>query len=287
VLAQVARTSENYKDRLDPGAFQSRLSTLPRRARFTVSQALSALAAQAPSETSDKPTLLKLAEHIAVRFALESYERGDAKVNTVRQMLEEMSTELDGLRKILGVYEEKMTRAGIAVRSHVDLLAQQFWAHIPEEKQRAALESEDAWCVPPSKARECIEKLAANGQNEVVEKILRNYVTGISKQSAEIRRQAAMGLARLATFYANADEKFFVETIRQIGVQLAEERDSELQSLVGAAFVRMSQEATTKRVFRAIQRSVEAVDYVESERPGVGKNLRPRIAVESRLPEFI
>jgi hypothetical protein len=287
VLAQVARTSENSKDRLDPGAFQSRLSTLPRRARFTVSQALSALAAQAPSETSDKPTLLKLAEHIAVRFALESYERGDAKVNTVRQMLEEMSTELDGLRKILGVYEEKMTRAGIAVPSHVDLLAQQFWAHIPEEKQRAALESEDAWCVPPSKARECIEKLVANGENEVVEKILRNYVTGINKESTEIRRQAAMGLAELAPFYANADEKFFVETIRQIGVQLAEERDSELQSLVGAAFVRMSQEATTKRVFRAIQRSVEVVDYVESERPGVGKNLRPRIAVESRLPEFI
>ena len=147
VLAQIARTSENSKDRLDPGAFQSRLSTLPRRARFTVSQALSALAAQAPDEVSDKPTLLKLAEHIAVRFALESYERGDAKVNTVRQMLEEMSTELDGLRKILGVYEEKMSRAGIDIPSHVDLLAQQFWAHIPEEKQRAALESEDAWCV--------------------------------------------------------------------------------------------------------------------------------------------
>ena len=287
MLAQIARSGENSKDRLDPGAFQSRLSTLPRRARFTVSQALSALAAQAPEESTDKPTLLKLAEHIAVRFALESYERGDTQVNTVRQMLEEMSTELDGLRKILGVYEEKMSRAGIAIPSHVDLLAQQFWAHIPEEKQRAALESEDAWWVPPSKARECLEKLVAKGEHEVVEKILRNYVGGINKESKEIRRQAAMGLAELAPFYANADEKLFVDTIRQIGVQLAEERDSELQSLVGAAFVRLAQEATTKRSFRAIQRSVEVVDYVETERPGVGKNLRPRIAVESRLPEFI
>jgi hypothetical protein len=287
MLAQIARTSENSKDRLDPGAFQSRLSTLPRRARFTVSQALSALAAQAPDQASDRPTLLKLAEHIAVRFALESYERGDAQINTVRQMLEEMSTELDGLRKILGVYEEKMSRAGIDIPSHVDLLAQQFWAHIPEEKQRAALESEDAWWVPPSKARECLEKLVSQGEHEAVEKILRNYVNGINKESKEIRRQAAMGLAELAPLYANADEKLFVDTIRQIGVQLAEERDSELQSLVGAAFVRLAQEATAKRSFKAIQRSVEVVDYVESERPGVGKNLRPRIAVESRLPEFI
>jgi hypothetical protein len=29
------------------------------------------------------------------------------------------------------------------------------------------------------------------------------------------------------------------------------------------------------------------VDYIESVRPGVGKNVRPRISVESRLPEFI
>ena len=72
VLAQVARTSGGARESLDMGSFQSRLSTLPRRARFTVSQALSALAAQAPEEASDKPTLLKLAEHIAVRFALES-----------------------------------------------------------------------------------------------------------------------------------------------------------------------------------------------------------------------
>ena len=102
-----------------------------------------------------------------------------------------------------------------------------------------------------------------------------------------MRRQTAMGLVELAPLYASGEERLFVDTIRQIGVQLAAERDSELQSLVGAAFVRLAQEAASKRSFRAIQRSVEVVDYVESERPGIGKNLRPRIAVESRLPEFI
>jgi hypothetical protein len=286
VLAQIARTGE-LKDRLDPSSFQSRLSTLPRRARFTVSQALSALAAQAPSESSDKPTLLKLAEHIAVRFALESYGRGDTQVNTIRQMLEEMSTELDGLRKVLGVYEEKMTRAGIEVPSHIDVLAQQFWSHIPAEKQRAALESDDAWCIPPAKARECIEKLLGDGEKEAADSILSNYVSGITKDSREIRRQTAMGVIEMAPLFASSEEKLFVDTIRQIGVQLVEETDSELQSLVGAAFVRLAQEAVSKRSFRAIQRSVEVVDYIESERPGLGENLRPRISVDNHLPEFI
>jgi hypothetical protein len=287
VLAQIARTNEGAKDKLDPNAFQSRLSTLPRRARFTVSQALSALAAQAPNESSDKPTLLKLAEHIAVRFALESYERGDVKVNTVRQLLDEMDQELDSLRKILGIYEEKMARAGIEVQSHVDLLAQQFWAHVSEDKKKAVLESDDAWCVPAIKAREYVEALRIKGENEAADKVLRNYAKGITNKSPEPRRQTALGLAELAPVYAASDEKLFAETIREIGVQLAEETEPELQSLVGAAFVRFSQEAAKKRSFAGVQRSVELMDYIEAERPGVAKNIRPRIQIENRLPEFI
>jgi hypothetical protein len=289
MLAQIARTNDGAKDKLDPSAFQSRLSTLPRRARFTVSQALSALAAQAPSETSDKPTLLKLAEHIAVRFAIESYERGDIQVNAVNQMLGEMSTELDGLRKILGIYEEKMARHGIQMQSHVDLLAQEFWTQVPEERKKKVLESGEAWCVPPAKARDYVEGLMKKGdaEKEEARKVLENYAKGITNKNNEPRRQTAMGLAELAPLYAKCDEKLFIDTIRQVGVQLAEETDSELQSLVGAAFVRLGQEAGKIRSFTAIQRSVELVDYVESERPGIGKNLRPRIAVENRLPEFI
>jgi hypothetical protein len=287
VLAQIARTSESSKDKIDPQAFQSRLSTLPRRARFTVSQALSALAAQGGPEEATRPTLMKLAEHIAVRFALESYERGDVKVNTVRQMLDEMNTELDGLRKILGVYEERMTRAGIPLQSHVEVLAREFWSQVPEDKRKAVLESADAWCVPPAKVRDYIEGLIARKETEDAEKILQNYLKGIKNKNSETRRQAAMGLAELAPAYAAMDQKFFVETIREVGLQLADEKEPELQSQMSAAFVRLSQEAAKNRSYAALQRSVELVDYVEGERPGAGKSLRPRVGVENRLPEFI
>jgi hypothetical protein len=287
VLAQIARTNDASKERIDPASFQSRLSTLPRRARFTVSQALSALAAQAPSENSDKPTLLKLAEHIAVRFALESYDRGDLKVNAVRQMLDEMNTELDGLRKILGVYEEKMTRAGIHTQSHMEVLAQEFWSQVPEEKKKTVLESADAWCVPAVRLHEHVDGLITRKETEAAEKILKNYANGVKNKNPEARRQTAMGLAELATLYAKASEQLFLDTIREVGLQLAEEKDPQLQSLVGAAFVRLSQEATKSRSYAAVQRSVELIDYLDSERPGTGKSLRPRIGVESRLPEFI
>src|ERR1700728_597569 len=232
VLAQIARTNDASQDRLDPGAFQSRLSTLPRRARFTVSQALSALAAQAPTENSDKPTLLKLAEHIAVRFALESYERGDLKVNAVRQMLDEMNSELDGLRKILGVYEEKMAAAGIHTQTHMDVLAQDFWLQVPDEKKKSVLEGPDAWCVPGVRLREYVEKMIERGEKEDAEKVLKNYANGLSSKNAEARRQTAMGLPELAGLYARSSESLFMDTIRDVGLQLADEKDGQLQSLL-------------------------------------------------------
>jgi hypothetical protein len=125
------------------------------------------------------------------------------------------------------------------------------------------------------------------GETEAAENTLRNYANCITNKSSEQRRQTSMGLSELAGLYAKSDERLLMDTIRKVGVQLAEERDSELQSLVGAAFVRLSQEAASKRLYPAIQRAVELVEYVESERPGLGNNLRPRIAIENRLPEFI
>jgi hypothetical protein len=287
MLAQIARTGDSPGENLDAGTFQSRLSTLPRRARFTVSQALSALAAQAPSESSDKPALLKLAEHIAIRYAMESFDRGDIEVNAVRQVMTEMSVELDGLRKVLGVYEERMARAGLEVQSHVDLLAQQFWAQVTDEKRKSVLESKEAWCVPAAKLREHVEQLVARGEKEAAENVLRNYAQCIEIKAPEARRLTATGLAELASTYAKFDETLLTDTIRRVGVQLADETDPQLQSQLSAAFVRLSQEATNERSFPAIQRSVELVDYVEAERPAVGKSLRPRIAIETRLPEFL
>ncbi|HEX5426350.1 MAG TPA: hypothetical protein VFW94_22570 [Candidatus Acidoferrales bacterium] len=284
MLAQIARTSG--EGQIDASAFQSRLSHLSRRARFTVSQALSALAAQAPSQSTDKPTLLKLAEHIAVRFAIENYERGDIKVNAVQQLLGEMNQEIDALRKVVGAYEEKIAEAGIEVPTHQDALAEQFWAQVPDEKKRAVLNSDDAWCIPPVRIREFVEGLRSRGEIEAADQILNRYVACITNRSVDVRRHVAMGLAELAVVYAG-NEKLLTEAIRLTGVQVVEETEAELQSLVSAAFVRLSQEAARKRSYPGLQRSIELVGYIEGERPNIGQSLRPRIGVESRLSEFV
>jgi len=285
VLAQIGRTSVGSNEKLDPASFQSRISTLPRRARFTVAQALAGLAAQAPNDAAGKPVLVKLAEHIAIRFALQSYERGDVRVDAVHEMLGNLNREIEALRKSLGIYEERMIRAGIEPPAEV--LEQEFWKHAPEGQIRTALESEEAWCVPISVARGYMEDLLSRGESEAVGSTLRNYAGLVTNTSAEARRGAAMRLVELAPLYAKCGERLLADAIRQTGVRLAEEPDPQLRGYLSAAFVALSQEAVKQRCYLAVQRAAELVDYAEEARPGAGKDLRPLIAIEDKLPEFI
>jgi hypothetical protein len=78
-----------------------------------------------------------------------------------------------------------------------------------------------------------------------------------------------------------------MDAIRRLGNQLAIEREPELQTLVSATFVRLSQEAASKRCYPAMQQALASLDSVEAQRPGSTQSLRPRIGAEERLPEFI
>src|SRR5438046_7603453 len=69
--------------------------------------------------------------------------------------------------------------------------------------------------------------------------------------------------------------------------QLACEREQECQRLLSAAFVRLSQEAASKRCYPAMQQALSSLESVETQRPGSTQSLRPRIGAEERLPEFI
>ncbi|HSB76294.1 MAG TPA: hypothetical protein VLC12_11635, partial [Terriglobales bacterium] len=122
LFAQLGKSRKDPEVKMDVPTFQSRLSAMPVRAQFTLQQALAGLAAQAPSEKADKPMLLKLAEHVAIRFALDSYERGELRVNAVKQLLDRMNSEIEALRKILGSQEEMMAQAGLSVQSYTELL---------------------------------------------------------------------------------------------------------------------------------------------------------------------
>jgi hypothetical protein len=287
LFAQLGKSRKDSEHRMDVPTFQSRLSAMPVRAQYTLQQALAGLAAQAPDAKPDKPMLLKLAEHVAIRFALDSYEKGELRVNAVKQLLDRMNTELEALRKILSTQEEMMSQAGLSVQSYTELLDQEFWEQVPEENKKEVLTSDEAWCVPPRNVRIFLEDMLRRGELKTVNEVLMKYASCVGLEAPEARRTTAIGLSDLGELYGSGDGSALMDAIRRLGNQLAVEREPELQTLVSAAFVRLSQEAASKRCYPAMQQALSSLESVEAMRPGSTQSLRPRIGAEERLPEFI
>lgn len=271
----------------DQEAWQMNFAALPQNAQVTLRQALATVAAKTPSAKVDEAVLLKLAEDLAIRFALDRFQRGEVRVNAVRQMLDKMGQELGTLRKLLKAREDKMASAGLSVESHADVLDRQFWAAVPESGKRAVLTSTEAWCIPPRNVQSYVEELLGRGEADIAGDVLLKYASCVRNKDAEARKKAAIGLGQLAELYSKGASQRLQDALAQIGQQLAAERDAELQTLLSAAFVRLSQEAASRRYYRAMQQALDSLADLEELRPAWAQNLRPRLGVENRISEFI
>ena len=286
-FGEAAAAHATNPKRLDPTAWQHKLASLPQNAQVTLRQALASVAAKTPSAKVDEAMLLRLAEDLAIRFALDRFQRGEVRVNAVRQMLDKMGSELETLRKLLKAREEKMASAGLSVESHADVLDRQFWAAVPESGKRAVLTSTEAWCIPPRNVQSYVEELLGRGEADIAGDVLLKYASCVRNKDAEARKKAAIGLGQLAELYSKGASQRLQDALAQIGQQLAAEKDAELQTLLSAAFVRLSQEAGSRRYYRAMQQALDSLADLEELRPAWAQNLRPRLGVENRISEFI
>ncbi|MGA9391481.1 MAG: hypothetical protein WBV69_13660 [Candidatus Sulfotelmatobacter sp.] len=255
--------------------------------RLNLQQLLGSLAARATTEQQDTPLLMKAAEHMAIRFAMERYSKGEVKVNAVHQMMEHMSRQMDSLRQILKLQEEKMNKAGILVESHADILDRMFWAEVPESGKKTVLLSNEAPCVPARNVRQFVDVLLDRDDKQAAAEILNNYSGCLDNKEAESRRKTAIGLSQLADLYAKTGGEVMGDAIHRIADQLCVEKDGELQSLLSAAFVRLGQEASAAKNYKAVNEVCSGIEMLLQHRPVMVNELKPRVGVENRIPEFI
>ncbi len=271
-----------------PEVLQKELTETDPNTRLNLQQLLGTLAAKVTTEQEeDTPLLMKAAEHMAIRFALDRYSKGEVKVNAVHQMMEHMSRQMDSLRQILKLQEEKMNKAGILVESHADILDRMFWAEVPESGKKTVLLSHEAPCVPPRNVRQFVELLLDRDEKEGSAEILNNYSGCLNAKEADSRRKTAIGLSQLADLYARLGGEPMGGAIRKVTEQLCVEKDPELQSLLSAAFVRLSQEASEAKNYQALNEVCSGMEMLLQQRPVMVNDLRPRVGVENRIPEFI
>jgi len=287
LLDQFGEAQSAKNPDLDALSWRLKFSALPQNAQVTLQQALATVAAQSPSTKLDENTMLRLAEDLAIRFAIDRFQRGEVKVNAVRQMLDRMGSELTTLRKLLKSREEKMAHAGMSVESHADVLDRQFWAAVPDSGKKSVLMSSEAWCIPPRNVQQYVEELMGRGESDAAGDILLHYASCVGNADAEARKKAAIGLGQLAELYSKAASQRLQDTLAKIGLAMAAEKDTELQTLLSAAFVRLSQESAARRYYRAVQQALDSLADLEGSRPSWVQTLRPRIGVDNRIPEFI
>jgi hypothetical protein len=200
-----------------PELVQKEFSEADANTKVNLQQLLEALSSKFASEKADTPLLMKAAEQMAIRFAMERFQKGDVKVNAVHQMMEHMSRQMDKLRQILRIQEDKMNRAGILVESHADILDRMFWAEVPEDGKKSVLLSNEAPCVPARNVRQYIEVLLERGDKAMVTQILENYTRCLQLKESEARRKTAIGLSQLADLFATPGIDLVENTIREVG----------------------------------------------------------------------
>src|SRR5579872_6365450 len=269
------------------GAFHEQMSQLPGRAQDTLKAALAEIAAHAPGAKPDQSTLIQLAEHLAIKFALDRYENGDVKVNAVRQMLDRLNTEIETLRKLLGSHEEKMSDAGIVIETHREILDRQFWAAVPESGKRTVLLSTEAWCIPPRNVQSYVGELIEQGNIADAVSVLQNYAACADSEDNDARKKTAAGLSEMAELYAKTDPRLLGAALQHLGLRLNVEQDAEMQAVVSAAFVRLSQQAASSRCYGAMEQALDLLSGVEAQRPGTAQTLRAKMGIEERVPEFV
>src|SRR5258708_25242849 len=173
------------------------------------------------------------------------------------------------------------------LESHREILDRRFWGSVPGSGKWSGPLHGEAWCIPPKNVQSYVNDLIKKGDIAAAVSILQNYAACAESEDSNGRKKAAAGLSQLSELYAKTDPKLLGEALRHLGLRLSVEQDAELQALVSAAFVRLSQQAATSRCFPAMEQALDLIAGVETQRPGIAQTLRGKMRIEERIPEFV
>lgn len=236
---------------------------------------------------SGENLLLRTADRTVIRLVLHKLESKEIVVGLVPGFIERFARQLHMLRAVLGGAEPSEMRSVQPLDGLIENLDRDLWTLLPEDSIRALLLSPEAYYVAPSVLDLRLTAMIEKGEDELAAKVLTNYGSAVSGREAEGRRRAAKGVGELAELYALVVPDHVPTLVRSISRQLMRESDARMQSLLGTALVRMSSAVQQQRDFAATAATSDAVAEIIERRPTLGTELRPRISVENRLPEYL
>lgn len=284
LVSRLSESARSGKADFDSAKWEECFAALPSAAQAILRETLADLASKWPAKHLDSAAMLRLAEELVIRYATIRLQHADISARVIRQLLENLSEEIQPLREALGSGDAKAEKRG---ESYPEFLYGLFWSSVPESVKSGVLLSSEAWCVPPRNIQPFVAELLRREDSSAVEKILGYYVGCVTSHESEVRKKTAAGLNHLADLYTREAGPCLDHAVRVIGEQLAVERDAEVQSLLSSVFVRFSHEAAGKNSFPAVRQTLDTLANLERSVPSWTRGLRPRIGIINRVPEFI
>jgi len=268
---------------LEPDAAKKDADKLELAPRALLDRLLNADADHATSQ-QDQGSLLKIAEHLALRFAADEFAKGKVGTGGVRQMFDRFGREITQLKTAFG---QKIAKPEVAAKEQADELNRKFWASLPDKSKLSVLLSNDAWVIPPQDVQSFVQELVKRGEEQVATQVVKTYCACVNHEEAEARAKAAVGVAVMSETIHNCGPDASTQITFTVAGRLATETDNDVQAKVALAVVKLVQEACTRRSFRPIEQVLAALAHIEQKNPTLAKELRPRVRLENRLPEFI
>ena len=267
----------------DPSAAAKDAEKLDAAPRSLLERLLSENADHSTTQ-QDRGSLLKIAEHLALRFASEQFSKGEINTGGLHQMLRRFGREIIQLRTALG---EKVAKVEVAEQEQSEELNRKFWANLPDKSKFSVLLSNDAWVIPPQDVQSFVQQLRARGEAPAAVQVVKTYCGCITHTDAEARSRTASGIVVLAETIHECGPDTSTRIMSTVAGQLAVETDTDIQAKISTDVAKLVQESCTRRSFRPIEQALAAIAHIEQKNPALAKELRPRVRVENRLPEFI
>ena len=234
-----------------------------------------------------RPLLVTLAEHLAIRVALEKYERGEVPFNAVQQTLDSMKKEIAGLREAVNAREIALGRAGVTIEPLSEEIDRQFWTAIPERNKLQVLLSADAWCIPPKNIRSFVEALRCAGDGKSAQRVLKNYCHLLGGGEPGCAEKVAAGLAELADLYAAPDLALLEFAMTWVSDTLGPETAKDESEALSDALACLVKQAEVSGNYAVIHKALLNLERLDLSARGLSQQLRGSIQLDDRAAVFV
>ena len=231
-----------------------------------------------------QPALISLAEQLAVKLALDKYERGEIPLNAVQQMLQRLKQEITKLQSVVRSHEDTMFRAGISADSESEALDKQFWAGVPTKNKLQVLLSPEGYCVPAKNVDSFVNELLESNDRNTAEKVLRNYCALLRGDAPhETKLKMAHGVQLLAESYAKVSDRVLQWALAVVASALSRNLHGELGEALSNALAALGRQAGTGGNYSVLCNYFDQLAGLNSLSAEVGK----RIWVESNFQQSV